>query len=67
MASGVPRSMSMSTITPWIVGRPWRCGLPGKLALIFAAKTPAVAALMWKVPFSAWNPTLFGAAMRPSP
>ena len=37
-ASGRPSSASKSTITPWMAGSPWRAGLPGKLALILAAK-----------------------------
>jgi hypothetical protein len=37
-ARGEPLMPSKSTTTPWMVGRPCRSGLPGKLALILAAK-----------------------------
>ena len=36
--SGEPVTASNSASTPWIVGSEWRAGLPGKFALILAAK-----------------------------
>ena len=37
IASGTPRAPSRSSTAPWMVGRPWRRGLSGKLAFTLAA------------------------------
>src|SRR4030095_5808549 len=57
-ASREPSVASQSRTTPWIVGKPWRSGLPGKFPFNFTATYArsriTSAPLTWKQPLH-WN------------